>query len=294
MKIFENKIIKTIFAIFEWILCGILVLLILLTGFQKFSNQGNFFGYRIYTIASGSMIPTYNIGDTLLIQEMPSSEIHVGDAVTYKAEKGGKDGMIITHQVMNVNVDENGKYSFNTKGIANNIEDPIVYEEQVLGKVVHKFFFLSILGRVTTNMVTTFIFVIVPIAFIAAIELLKALKNDDEDEEEDEEEEEIPVRKLEKVVLEEKEEIKEDETSEKVEQVVEEVEEEIVPEEPKIEEEKKVGNQENKEKQKVKNNQKKYYKKYNNYQNNGNRNNNYKKNNRKRNSKQQGKMVEYK
>lgn len=295
MKIFENKIIKTIFAIFEWILCGILVLLILLTGFQKFSNQGNFFGYRIYTIASGSMIPTYNIGDTLLIQEMPSSEIHVGDAVTYKAEKGGKDGMIITHQVMNVNVDENGKYSFNTKGIANNIEDPIVYEEQVLGKVVHKFFFLSILGRVTTNMVTTFIFVIIPIAFIAAIELLKALKNDDEDEEEEEEEEEeIPVRKLEKVIIQEKEEFKDEIIPEKTLEIVEEeVTEELEPEEPKIEE-KKVNNQENKDNQKVKNNQKKYYKKYNNFQNNGNRNNNYRRNKRKRNSKQQGKMVEYK
>ena len=296
MKIFENKIIKTIFAIFEWILCGILVLLILLTGFQKFSNQGNFFGYRIYTIASGSMIPTYNIGDTLLIQEMPSSEIHVGDAVTYKAEKGGKDGMIITHQVMNVNVDENGKYSFNTKGIANNIEDPIVYEEQVLGKVVHKFFFLSILGRVTTNMVTTFIFVIIPIAFIAAIELLKALKNDDEDEEdeEEEEEEEIPVRKLEKVIIQEKVEFKDEIIPEKTLEIVEEeVTEELEPEEPKIEE-KKVNNQENKDNQKVKNNQKKYYKKYNNFQNNGNRNNNYRKNKRKRNSKQQGKMVEYK
>jgi signal peptidase I len=193
MKIFENIIVRIIFAIFEWILCGILVLLILLTGFQKFSNQGNFFGYRIYTIASGSMIPRYNIGDTLLIEEMPSSEINVGDAVTYIAEKGGKDGMIITHEVMKVNVDENGKYSFNTKGVANNIEDPIVYEDQVLGKVIHKFFFLSILGRITTNMVLTLLFVIIPIAFIAAIELFKAIQRDvdEEDEEDDDDEEEI-------------------------------------------------------------------------------------------------------
>ena len=155
--IVENRILKTIFATLEWILCAILVLLIILTGFQKFSNQGNFFGYRIYTIASGSMIPTYDIGDTLLIKEMPASEIHVGDAVTYISEKSGADGMIITHQVMQVNVDKDGKYSFHTKGIANNIEDPIVYEDQVLGKVVHKFFFLSFLGRITTNIVLIFI-----------------------------------------------------------------------------------------------------------------------------------------
>lgn len=185
-KIFDNKIIRTICAILEWTLCGILILLILLTGFQKFSNQGSFFGYRIYTIASGSMIPTYNIGDTLLIEEMPASEIKVGDAVTYISEENGKDGLIITHQVMEVVISEDGQYSFHTKGIANNIEDPIVYEKQVLGKVVHKFFFLSLLGRITTNMVLTLIFVILPIAFIIAMELVKVINDKDDDDVEDE------------------------------------------------------------------------------------------------------------
>ncbi len=191
--ILENKVLKTIVAIFEWIICGILVLLILLTGFQKFSNQGSFFGYRIYTIASGSMIPTYNIGDTLLIQEMPASEIYVGDAVTFITDKVGKDGMIITHQVMKVDVDENGKYFFHTKGVANNVEDPIVYEDQVLGKVVHKFFFLSFLGRMTTNMFLTFFCIILPIALVAGIELYKALKDKDSDEDEEEEEQEYII-----------------------------------------------------------------------------------------------------
>ena len=215
-QIFGNKIVKTIFAVIEWILCAILILLIVLTGFQKFSNQGSFFGYRIYTIASGSMIPTYNIGDTLLIKEMPASEIHVGDAVTYLSDENGKDGLIITHQVMDIEMTEDGDYSFHTKGIANNIEDPIVYEKQVLGKVVHKFFLLSILGRITTNMILTFIFVIVPIAFIIAMELIKILNDKDDDDVVDEVEqlkayvenkdkkEEVEEEKIEEPLVEEK------------------------------------------------------------------------------------------
>lgn len=188
-----RKILSTVVSIIEWIICIILVVLVLLTAFQKFSNQGNFFGYRIYTIASGSMIPTYNIGDTLLIKEMPASEINVGDAVTYQGEASGVDGMIITHQVMEVNVDENGKYYFHTKGIANNIEDPIVYEDQVLGKVVYKFFTLSILGRITTNMLLLFLFVILPIGFLVAVEIVKVVfkKEDEEDEEIENEVEEL-------------------------------------------------------------------------------------------------------
>ncbi|MBR4693528.1 MAG: signal peptidase I [Bacilli bacterium] len=251
--IVESRILKTIFATLEWILCAILVLLIILTGFQKFSNQGNFFGYRIYTIASGSMIPTYDIGDTLLIKEMPASEIHVGDAVTYISEKSGADGMIITHQVMQVNVDKDGKYSFHTKGIANNIEDPIVYEDQVLGKVVHKFFFLSFLGRITTNIVLIFIFVVIPIAFIIAMELFKILNDkDDEIEEEVEELKKKIKNKKEKEEEEESEEEEEiiSEEKEEIEEEFEEDKEEIVEEEPKeekpLKEDKKIEKKEEK------------------------------------------------
>ena len=187
-KIFNNKIINCVFSIIEWIICITLVVLIILTGFQRFSNQGNFFGYRIYTVASGSMIPTYNIGDTLLIKETDATEINVGDAVTYLGSRAGVDGMIITHQVVGVEKDENGKLSFHTKGIANNIEDPIVSEEQVLGKVVHKFFFLSILGKVTTNMTYLLVFITIPMAILIAIEIIKIVYKKDEDEE-------IPLKK---------------------------------------------------------------------------------------------------
>lgn len=181
-KIINNKIVNGVFTAIEWIICLVLIVLILLTGFQRFSNQGNFFGYRIYTVASGSMIPTYNIGDTLLIQEMDASKIKVGDAVTYKGESSGVDGLIITHQVIDVDRDENGKYLFYTKGIANNIVDPVVSEDQVLGKVVHRFFLLSILGRVTTNMTMLLVFVTIPIAFLIAIEIIKVVYKEDIEE----------------------------------------------------------------------------------------------------------------
>lgn len=182
-KIFDNKVVSIIFSVVEWCICLVLVVLIILTGFQRFSNQGNLFGYRIYTVASGSMIPTYNIGDTLLIKETSASNIKVGDAVTYKGSRAGVDGLIITHQVVGIEKDKDNKISFRTKGIANNIEDPIVYEEQVLGKVIHKFFFLSILGKVTTNMYSLLFFITVPIAFLIAVEIIKMVYKKDDSEE---------------------------------------------------------------------------------------------------------------
>lgn len=173
-------------AFVEWIIVLLLVVLIILTGFQRFSNEHNFFGYRVYVVASGSMIPTYNIGDTLLIKEMDASSIKKGDAVTYIGDDDGIDGMIITHQVQKVEIGEDGKYYFHTKGVANNIEDPIVSEEQVLGKVVYRFFLLSFIGRITTSKLLLFCFIAIPIAILIAIEIIKLIyKKDDEDEDAD-------------------------------------------------------------------------------------------------------------
>lgn len=195
-KLFGNKIVGFIFSILEWIVFLILLLLVILTGIQRFSNQGNFFGYRIYTVASNSMIPIYSIGDTLLIEDVPPTEIQVGDAVTYMGEASGLKGMIITHQVQKIEVID-GKIQFHTKGVANEIEDPIVSEEQVFGKVIHKFVFLSILGKVTSNMTTMIIFLTIPIAILIAVEFMKIIyhKEDDEDDENDDENEDNDDKK---------------------------------------------------------------------------------------------------
>lgn len=188
-----NKFRKTfgfVSAFIEWLIIILLVILIVLTGFQRFSNEHNFFGYRMYIVASGSMIPTYNIGDTLLIKEMDSSLINEGDAVTYMGEEPGLDGLIITHQVQKVEIID-GKYYFHTKGVANNIEDPIVSEDQVLGKVVYRFFLLSFIGRITTSKFLLFSFVTIPIALLVAIEIIKLVYKKDEDEEENDFSEEV-------------------------------------------------------------------------------------------------------
>lgn len=284
-KLLDNKIFNTFSSLIEWVIMIVLALLIVLVGVQKFSNRGNFFGYRIYTIISGSMIPTYDVGDTLLIKEMPANNIEVGDAVTYLGDGGALNGKIITHQVVSIEFDENGKYLFHTKGVANNIEDPIVSQDQVLGKVVHKFFFLTLLGKITTSMSLLFVFVTIPVAIIIAIEIVKLVYKKDEDIEEEVEEE---LEELEEEEKEKKEEEKIEEQPPKEEYKVEEkvvLKEEVLP---KIVEEKVKEVPEQKEPVKVaqeqkstnqKNKKKEYYKKY--YNNNKSKNYYKKPNNKK-------------
>ena len=185
-KILDNKIINTIVSFVEGIICVFLFCLVVITVFQRVN--GSFFGYRIYTVASASMIPNYNVGDVLLVEKVKLPDIKVGDAVTYLGEAPSVRDMIITHRVEKIDKEEDGHYYFHTKGIANNIEDPIVDGKQIIGKVTHKFFVLSFIGRITTNPYKIFFFVTVPIAVLISIEIIKTLREKNEDEEEEEEE----------------------------------------------------------------------------------------------------------
>ena len=187
-----NKILKILVTVFEGALICLLLLLLLTVGFQKFSGNRDFFGYRVYTVASSSMIPDYTVGDTLLIKDVPISDISIGDAVTYMGEDKDVKDLIITHRVEKIEND-GSELLFHTKGIANNIEDPIVAEHQILGKVTYKFFILSLLCKITYNIYLLFIFIAVPLAILIVIEIIKLAKSKDSDEiqeEEDEEEEE--------------------------------------------------------------------------------------------------------
>jgi signal peptidase I len=173
-KIAENKLLNAIINIVEGIIIFILVVLIGLTLIQRFSNSGTFFGYRIYTVASDSMLPLYGTGDTLLVKKVDVKEIKQGDAISYLGEADINKNMIITHRVENIEATEDG-LKFHTKGIANHIEDPIVDADQILGKVIYRFKILSVFGKITTNMTTLLIFLIVPISILVAIEVIRMI-----------------------------------------------------------------------------------------------------------------------
>ncbi len=191
-----NVLVRRTVKFLEFVLVAILVLLLLAVTFQKLSGNKDFFGYRIFTVATSSMVPNYNVGDTLLVKKVPIGEIKIGDAVTYKGEDKTVKDKIITHRVEKIER-EGAELLFHTKGIANNIEDPIVYEHQILGKVTHKFIILSLFGKIAYNVYLLFIFITVPLAILITIEIIKVSKLSDEDEDDE------PTSALPKILVEE-------------------------------------------------------------------------------------------
>ena len=197
-KIFK-KIVDIVLTIF-------VILFVAVVCLQRFSNNElSFFNYRIFTVVSGSMVPKYNIGDVLISKDVDPNEIKVGDAVSYLGTSGSFKGKVITHEVIDIETDADGKLVFHTKGLANIIEDPIVYEDQVYGVVTRKAVLLSFVYRLVGTQFGLFLFVVIPILYIVASEMIgfmlekeeerrKALKDSEKSSAKKDEEDEEPKK----------------------------------------------------------------------------------------------------
>ena len=78
------------------------------------------------------------IGDVLFSKEVQPADIKVGDDISYFGKSGDVKDKVVTHRVTEIEKDENDNLLFHTQGTANIIEDPIVYSDQIYGKVIYK------------------------------------------------------------------------------------------------------------------------------------------------------------
>ena len=74
-------------------------------------------GYQVYNVISGSMEPTYSVGDLIYVKEVDPDSVQVGDPITFVLNE---DLVVATHRVIRVD-GENRR--FYTKGDANETAD---------------------------------------------------------------------------------------------------------------------------------------------------------------------------
>ncbi len=264
---------KTIWKIIKGLATIFLLIVLILIIIQKFTHNKIAIGHiYVFHVASGSMAPGYEIGDIIITMKIPAKELKIGDAVTYLGKESNLKGLTITHQIVKKR-EENGKFYFVTKGIANEVEDPEISEDDIYGKVVYKTIIFSLVGRLMNNTLAYYlIFVIVGVGF--AYELASFFffnkkeeiqeefgggdddeDDDDEDDEEQEENEEEKVEESTETVDKDKEtETKAEESTETVDKDKEtETKAEEASSEPKTEEEVKTPEDKKEEKTEDKN-----------------------------------------
>lgn len=126
----------------------------------------------MFTVATGSMVPMYNIGDVLLCKEVDPSTLKVGDDITYMGMKGSFKDKLITHRIIKIAQNENQEYIFQTQGIATTSPDPSIKQEQIYGKIVTEIEILSWIYKQVTTTGGFILVVVTPILFIIASEIL--------------------------------------------------------------------------------------------------------------------------
>ena len=179
-KFLDNKFVKLVMGIVKaavWI-AAILIVVVIVTQ-RVFDNKAAVGDYRIFTIATGSMIPVYNISDVILVGSKDYDKIKVGDDLVYMGEKETYKGKIITHRVINVE-NKDGTYYYTTKGVNNPLEDPVVSEKQVYGVVLYKTIFLSFFSHILNNSFGFYFLIFVPIALLIFLEILDYIKGREE------------------------------------------------------------------------------------------------------------------
>lgn len=171
-RIKNNKALKILLMIIKAIISLFIVIVISIIFIQRISNNKlSPGGYSIYTIITESMEPKYKVYDMVISKNINTEEIVVGDDVVYRGMKDDFAGKIVTHRVIKKEKLQ-GKTYFHTKGIANDIEDPLVEDNQILGKVVYKSIVLSLISKVVNNPYGFYFVVFVPFAILLVMEVI--------------------------------------------------------------------------------------------------------------------------
>lgn len=116
LKILINFLLITIIA---FVLYGVFQLKILK------QNYVNYFGYTFFEVISGSMSPTINVYDLVIVKI--GNNVENDDIITFE-----NNGIYVTHRIINYVSDE----EILTKGDANNALDRSIKKDEILGKVV--------------------------------------------------------------------------------------------------------------------------------------------------------------
>lgn len=117
------------------------VLVVLVVMIAIFLMGSRLVGLQVFNVISGSMEPTYSVGDLLYVKTVDPDSVKVGDPITFVLNE---DLVVATHRV--VKIDSENR-EFTTKGDANETEDAApVHFNNLVGVPV---FSIPLLGYVS-------------------------------------------------------------------------------------------------------------------------------------------------
>lgn len=93
-------------------------------------------GYESFVVYSGSMAPAINVGDLAVVAPTKPEQLRPGDVITYRTPQN--PNLVVTHRLVDVTREDQGRFSFQTKGDANPVLDTVAVDAgAVLGRVAY-------------------------------------------------------------------------------------------------------------------------------------------------------------
>lgn len=130
----------------------ILINLIAIVSVKLLKNSyPKIFGYSYFSVISGSMDPTINVGDEIIIKL--TNDIKENDIVTYI-----QDGNFVTHRII-----ELGNDKVITKGDNNDSKDDPIDRDKIIGKFIFR---IPYFGKIKLMITNTYFIIVLFIIYI--------------------------------------------------------------------------------------------------------------------------------
>ncbi len=157
-------------------------LVILVVIFAVFLMGSRLVGLQVFNVISGSMEPTYSVGDLLYVKTVDPDSVKVGDPITFVLNE---DLVVATHRVVAV---DSVNRQFITKGDANETEDANpVHFNNLVGVPVFAIPLLGYVSAYIQNPPGMYVAITLGVILLAAVFLPDMLTKKKEKEETQEE-----------------------------------------------------------------------------------------------------------
>ena len=170
-KLLDNKVFQIIYTIIKVVFFAFLAIYILFVMFQRITNNSDIFGYRMFTVATGSMEPVYKVNDVILVKTVDTSTLKVGDDIAYVGNRAELKGIVITHRIIEIWTADDGEIRYTTQGVNNKNPDPSVSKEQIYGKVMGKVYVVNEINHIVKNIYGFFFLIFCPLVLAIFLEI---------------------------------------------------------------------------------------------------------------------------
>lgn len=168
------------YALFIWLLLIGATLLVYVADIKIRAMKGDFTppAYNAYVVLTGSMVPEIMPKDVVITKRRDPSELKENDIVTFLSSDSRLSGIIVTHRIKEVFHDTTtGKYTYRTKGDANNTVDFALAEDHnIIGEVIFKIPKVGYIQELLATKGGLIIFIFIPCLGVLSYDIVKMVK----------------------------------------------------------------------------------------------------------------------